>query len=54
VAHEVPAKETPNISYPMAVVSETRQPEVVKRFLQHLNSTDAASVFARFGFIVRK
>lgn len=54
VAYEVPAKDNPPISYPMAVVKETKQPEAAKRFLDHLNSENAAKTFEKFGFIVRK
>ncbi len=54
VAYEVPVKDGPGISYPMAVVKEANQPEAAKKFLQYLGSRDAANVFERFGFIVRK
>jgi molybdate transport system substrate-binding protein len=54
VAYEVPAKDNPAISYPMAVVKEAKEPEAAKIFLQYLNSDAAARVFSRFGFIIRK
>jgi len=54
VAYEVPAKDNPAISYPMAVVKEAKQPEAAKIFLQYLNSDAAAQVFSRFGFIIRE
>jgi len=54
VAYEVPARDNPPISYPMAVVKETKQPEAAKRFLDHLNSENATKTFEKFGFIVRK
>ncbi len=54
VAYAIPAKDGPDISYPMAVVKGTKQPEAAKRFLQYLASDDAAKVFEKFGFIVRK
>jgi molybdate transport system substrate-binding protein len=54
VAFVVPVAENPDISYPMAVVKESKQPEAAKKFLQYLASEDAASVFEKFGFIVRK
>jgi molybdate transport system substrate-binding protein len=54
VAHEVPAKDSPAISYPMAVVKEAKAIEAAKRFLKHLESEDADRVFEKFGFIVRK
>ena len=53
VAYEVPSKETPAISYPMAAVKDAKQPAAARKFLEHLNSAEAARVFARRGFIVR-
>lgn len=54
VAYEVPAKDNPNISYPMAVVKETKHLEAAKAFLDHLNTREATKVFEKFGFIIRK
>jgi molybdate transport system substrate-binding protein len=52
VACEVPAAQTPKISYPMAVMKETRQLEAAKQFLMHLNSDATSHVFRKHGFIV--
>jgi molybdate transport system substrate-binding protein len=54
VAYEIPAEDGPAISYPMAAVKESKQPEAAKRFLQYLDSKDAAKVFEKAGFIVRE
>jgi len=54
VAFEVPAKETPDISYPMAVLKESRDTEAAKEFLNHLGSEDAGKVFEKYGFVVRQ
>jgi len=54
VAYEVPASDSPAISYPMAAIKESKQFDAAKRFLVHLESDDAGRVFGRFGFIVRK
>ena len=53
IACEVPAGDSPAISYPMAVLKEAKEPEAAKRFLKHLNSEEAGRVFKKFGFIVR-
>jgi len=53
VAYEVPVKDGPAISYPVALVQESKQPEAARKFLNHLNSAEAARVFEKFGFIVR-
>lgn len=52
VAYEVPAKDAPKISYPMALVKEAKQPDAAKKFLHHLASEEAGQVFKRFGFIL--
>jgi len=54
VAYEVPVQDNPDISYPMVMVKETKQPEAAKHFLQYLDSKDAAKVFEKCGFIIRK
>ena len=54
VTYEVPAQDCPAISYPMAVVKETKQPAAAKKFLQYLESEETAKIFEKFGFIIRK
>jgi molybdate transport system substrate-binding protein len=54
VAYEVPVKEGPAISYPMAVVKATEKPAVARRFLDYLESDQAGRVFEKAGFIIRK
>ena len=53
VAYEVPAIDSPAISYPMAVVKESKQLEAARRFLSRLDSEEAGRIFKKFGFIVR-
>lgn len=47
-------KDGPPISYPMAVLKEAKDPETAKSFLDFLNGNEAARVFERYGFIIRK
>jgi molybdate transport system substrate-binding protein len=54
IAREVPPSEGPDISYPMAIVKETKQPDAARRCLAHLESDAATRVFEKFGFIIRK
>jgi len=49
VAYEVPARDSPAISYPVALVKESKQAEAAKKFLQHLDSAAAARAPARVG-----
>lgn len=54
VAYEIPQGETPAISYPMALVNGSKHLESGKQFLAYLNSDEAAKVFEKCGFIIRK
>jgi molybdate transport system substrate-binding protein len=54
IAYEVPAKDGPDISYPVALVKQAKQSEAAKKFLVYLGSDDAAAVFEKFGFVIRK
>lgn len=54
IACEISRVNGPDISYPMAVVKESKQPEAAKKFLRYLDSENAAKIFEKFGFIVRK
>jgi molybdate transport system substrate-binding protein len=52
VAYEVAVGQGPAISYPVAVVSDSRQTESAKRFVEFLASDTALAVFRRYGFLV--
>lgn len=51
VAVEVAATEGPKISYPVAVVKASREPERAKKFAEYLAGPAARLVFEKFGFI---
>jgi len=53
VAYEVPAKDAPEISYPVALVKESQQADAAKKFLNYLDSKAAGDIFRQFGFVVR-
>ncbi len=52
VACAIAPADGPKISYPMAVLTESKQVEAAKKFMQYLSSDDAAKIFAKYGFIV--
>lgn len=54
VACEIPAEECPDISYPIAVIKESKNFEAAKKFVKHLESPTVRRAFERYGFIVRK
>jgi molybdate transport system substrate-binding protein len=53
VAWEIPASDGPDISYPVAVIKESRNAESAGKFVQYLDSTEAARVFQKYGFQLR-
>lgn len=53
VVHEVPVVEGPTISYPAAVLKETRHPEAAAKFLDYLGTAQVVGVFKKYGFIIR-
>jgi molybdate transport system substrate-binding protein len=54
VAVEVPAAEGPKISYPIAVLKSSKQPDRAKKFAEYLAGPTARSVFEKFGFTFAK
>jgi molybdate transport system substrate-binding protein len=54
IAYEVPAGESPRISYPVAILTEAQVPGAARRFLQYLDTEASKRVFQKFGFVVRE
>jgi molybdate transport system substrate-binding protein len=52
IAFEVPAAEGPKISYPLAVLAESRKQAAARKLLAYLESPAALDVFRRYGFLV--
>jgi len=53
VAFEVPASEGPVISYPLAVIEDSKAPDAAKKLAAYLDSGPADAVFEKYGFIVK-
>jgi len=51
IAYEVPRAEGPKISYPAAVVADSRGKAAAQRFLDYLSSEPARAIFRKFGFL---
>jgi molybdate transport system substrate-binding protein len=51
IATLVPLAEGPRITYPVAVMRDTKAPEAAKAFAVFLAGPDAQKVFAKFGFL---
>jgi molybdate transport system substrate-binding protein len=54
IAVEIPAAEGPKISYPVAVLRSSKQPDRARKFAEYLAGPLARSVFEKFGFTFAK
>lgn len=52
IAFEVPAREGPVITYPMAALQGSPHAEAAKQYLDYLDTPEAKAVFEKFGFVV--
>ena len=53
IAYEVPSAEGPEISYPAAVVADSKQQAAAQRLLDFLQSPPAQEIFRKYGFLVK-
>jgi molybdate transport system substrate-binding protein len=53
IAFEVPAGEGPEISYPAAVLADSKQQAAAQRFLDYLQSPPAQEIFRKYGFLIK-
>ena len=52
IAYEVPRAEAPEISYPFAVLADSKRQEAARRLLDWLTSPPALAVFRKYGFLI--
>jgi molybdate transport system substrate-binding protein len=53
VAYEVPLAEGPDISYPAAMIGDSREKAAAQRLLDFLQSPAAQEIFKKYGFLVK-
>jgi molybdate transport system substrate-binding protein len=53
IAFEVPVAEGPQISYPAAVLADSKQQPAAQRFLDYLQSPAAQAIFRKYGFLLK-
>lgn len=51
IAYEVTVAEGPRISYPLAVVKDSKNAEAARKFAAHAASPEARAVFVKYGFL---
>ena len=50
IALEISAAEGPKISYPVALLKSSKEPDRAKRFTEYLGGAEARDIFKKFGF----
>jgi molybdate transport system substrate-binding protein len=53
IAFEVPREEGPTISYPVAIVGDSKQKAAAQRFIDFLLTPAAQEIFRKYGFIIK-
>jgi molybdate transport system substrate-binding protein len=53
VVYELPLSEGPDISYPAAVLADSKQQAAAQRFLDYLQSPRAKEIFRKNGFLLK-
>jgi molybdate transport system substrate-binding protein len=51
VVYEVPIDKGPKITYPIAIVKESRRKDAARDFLNYVQSSAAKDVFKKYGFV---
>jgi molybdate transport system substrate-binding protein len=52
IVYEVPIDKGPKITYPVAIVKESKRKDTARDFMNHIQSPAAKDVFKKFGFLV--
>jgi len=52
IVYEVPIDRGPKITYPVAIVKESKKKETARDFLNHVLSPAGKAVFRKYGFVV--
>jgi molybdate transport system substrate-binding protein len=52
ISYEVPIDKGPKITYPVAIVKESKRKEAAREFMNYVQSPAAKDAFKRYGFVV--
>jgi molybdate transport system substrate-binding protein len=52
IAYEVPIEKGPKITYPVAIVKESKKKDTARDFMNFLFSPASKAMFKKFGFVV--
>jgi molybdate transport system substrate-binding protein len=51
IVHEVPVDKGPKITYPVAIVRESKHKDAARDFLSYIQGPAAKNVFKKHGFV---
>jgi len=54
IVHEIPAQEGSKISYPLAVVAESKQVDEARKLADYLASPESIAIFRKCGFLIQE
>jgi molybdate transport system substrate-binding protein len=54
IAYEVPLSEGPRISYPIAIVSSSKNPDAAQKTLSYLKGEAAIAIYKKYGFLIQE
>jgi molybdate transport system substrate-binding protein len=52
IVYEVPVDKGPKITYPVAIIKESKHKDTARDFLNHLQTSGSKDLFKKYGFIV--
>jgi molybdate transport system substrate-binding protein len=52
IAYEVPIEKGPKITYPVAIVKESKKKDAARDFMNFMLSPASKALFKKFGFVV--
>ena len=52
IVYEVPIDKGPKITYPVAIVKESKQKDAARDFMSYLQTSAAKDAFKKYGFVV--
>jgi molybdate transport system substrate-binding protein len=52
IAYEVPVEKGPKITYPAAIVKESKRKDAAREFIGYIQTSAARDAFRKFGFVV--
>ena len=52
IVYEVPIDKGPKITYPVAIVKESKRKDAARDFLNYASSPSAKDAFKKYGFVV--